>query len=398
MILKDKHIFILGATKFDGPDQSTSYNIAKELAKNNFVYYIDYPITWKDYFKQKETEQIRTRKRYFSPFSDGLTSGGIENLKIIISPPLISINFLPEGKIYRLMLKLNELIIRHRIKKTIRLNKISKFIFINSFNFHYPGISDPLKPALTVYHCVDPMIIPYDMKHGIISENELVAKSDLVICTSRMLYEEKLKQNKNTYFIPNAADITQSSKALDKALALSIHFSGLKRPVIGYAGSIERRIDYALIKELTEANMDKSFVFAGPLMPEFVPEWFLNTANIYYIGRLPFEEMPGLIKGFDVAIIPFKKDAVSRTIFPLKLFEYLGAGKPVVASNFNPDLKDFTHDVVTYCDDANSFSIAIEQALKSENPNLIQDRLNVAKQNTWERRGEEIAELIFRNL
>ena len=398
MILKDKHIFILGATKFDGPDQSTSYNTAKELTKYNFVYYIDYPITWKDYFKQKGTEQIRTRKRYFSPFSDGLASGEIKNLKVLISPPLISINFLPEGKIYRLLLKFNELIIRHRIKKAIKLNNISEFIFINSFNFHYPGLADPLKPALTVYHCVDPMIIPYDMKHGIISENELVAKSDLVICTSRMLYEEKLNQNSNTHFIPNAADITQSSKAMDKDLAVSIHFAGLQRPIIGYAGSIERRIDYTLMKDVAEANKDKSFVFAGPLMPEFVPEWFLRTANIFYFGRLPFEEMPGLIKGFDVAIIPFKKDAVSRTIFPLKLFEYLGAGKPVVASNFNPDLKDYTHDVVTYCDDAHSFSMAIESALKTEKPNLIQERVNIAKENTWEKRGKEIAELIFRNL
>ncbi|SDM75877.1 Glycosyltransferase involved in cell wall bisynthesis [Daejeonella rubra] len=398
MILKGKHIFILGATKFDGPDQSTSYNTAKELAKNNFVYYIDYPITWKDYFKLKGTEQIRTRKKYFSPFSDGLTSGGIENLKIIISPPLISINFLPEGKIYRLILKFNELLIRKRIRKVIKLNNISEFIFINSFNFHYPGIADSLKPALTVYHCVDPMIIPYDMKHGIISEDELVAKSDLVICTSRMLYEEKLKQNRNTHFIPNAADIAHSSKALDKDLPVNIHLSDLKKPVIGYAGSIERRIDYALLKEVAEANKDKSFVFAGPLMPEFVPEWFLRTENIFYIGRIPFEEIPGLIKGFDVAIIPFKKDAVSRTIFPLKLFEYLGAGKPVVASNFNPDLKDFTHEVVSYCDNAQSFSLAIDAALKTEDPNLIQPRLNVARENTWERRVEEIAELIFRNL
>jgi len=398
MLLKDKHIFILGATKFDGPDQSTSYNTAKELAKNNFVYYIDYPITWKDFFKQKGTEQIRARKKYFSPFSDGLKSGEIKNLKIIISPPLISINFLPEGKIYRLLLKFNELIIRHRIKKAIKSNNVSEFIFINSFNFHYPGIADPMKPALTVYHCVDPMIIPYDMKHGIISENELVAKSNLVICTSRMLYEEKLKQNSNTHFIPNAADITQSSKALNNELAVSIHLTGLQRPIIGYAGSIERRIDYALMKDVAESNKDKSFVFAGPLMPEFVPEWFLKTSNIFYIGRLPFHEMPGLIKGFDVAIIPFKKDSVSRTIFPLKLFEYLGAGKPVVASNFNPDLKDYTSEVVIYCDDSHSFSMAIESALKTENPKLIEARLNIAKENTWEKRGKEIAELIFRNL
>jgi len=395
MILKGKHIFILGATKFDGPDQSTSFNIARELSKNNYVYYIDYPITWKDYLSKKNNKLIQKRKKYFSPFSDGIVSSGIENLKIIISPPLISINFLPEGKVYRSILRFNESVIRNRMKKAIRKNKIKDFIYINSFNFHYPCLADQLKPALSVYHCVDPMIIPYDMKHGIISEDELVLKSDLVICTSRMLYEEKKKQNANTYFIPNAADIEHSSKALENNLPINHHLEGIKRPIIGYAGSIERRFDYELIREVIITNPDKSFVFAGPLMPEFVPEWFLKTQNIHYIGRLPFDDMPGLIKGFDIAIIPFKKDEVSRTIFPLKLFEYLGAGKPVISTDFNSDLEEFTHGMVSFCKDAPSFTKAIEETLKTDNSHLIQARITVAKENTWEKRGEEIAELIF---
>lgn len=398
MILKDKHIFILGAAKFDGPDQSTSYNVARELSKSNYVYYIDYPITWKDYIRQKGSQQIRVRKSFFSPFSNGIISGELENLKIIICPPVISINFLPEGKLYRKLLRINEMLIRRRIQKVIRFYKIKEFIYINSFNFHYPRIAEQLKPALSIYHCVDPMIIPYDMKHGIISENELVVNSDLVICTSRKLYEEKKKQNKNTWFIPNAADIKHSSKALEKDLPVNPLISDLKRPVIGYAGSIERRFDYNLLKKVIDSNPDKTFVFAGPLMPDFVPEWFLKTPHVFYIGRLPYEDMPGLIKGFDVAIIPFKKDGVSRTIFPLKLFEYLGAGKPVVATNFNPDLEEFTHGAVSYCEDAQAFSNAIDEALNVNDPHLKQARLTVAKENTWEKRTQEIAELIAAKL
>jgi teichuronic acid biosynthesis glycosyltransferase TuaH len=398
MILKGKYIFILGATKFDGPDQSTSFNIARELSKNNFVYYIDYPITWKDYFNKKNNKLIQVRKQYFSPFSDGIVSSEYDNLKIIISPPLVSINFLPEGRVYRSILRINEFLIRKRMKMAIKKNKIKDFIYINSFNFHYPRIADSLKPALSVYHCVDPMIIPYDMKHGIISEDELVLKSDLVICTSRMLYEEKKKQNLNTYFIPNAADIEHSSKALEENLTVNQHLNGIARPVIGYAGSIERRFHYELIREVINANPDKNFVFAGPLMPEFVPEWFLKTPNLHYIGRLPFQDMPGLIKGFDIAIIPFKKDEVSRTIFPLKLFEYLGAGKPVIATDFNPDLEEFTHGMVSFCKDATQFMNAIEEILKTDNPHLKQARISVAKENTWEKRGEEIAELIFNTI
>jgi len=95
--------------------------------------------------------------------------------------------------------------------------------------------------------------------------------------------------------------------------------------------------------------------------------------------------MPAVLKGFDVAIIPFKKDEVSSHIFPLKLFEYLGSGRPVVSTDFNPDLKDFTSDTVFYCKNAKEFSEALEAALK-DTPLLQQKRLAIAADNTWEHR------------
>jgi glycosyltransferase involved in cell wall biosynthesis len=105
-----------------------------------------------------------------------------------------------------------------------------------------------------------------------------------------------------------------------------------------------------------------------------------------------------MVKGFDIALIPFKKDDVSATIFPLKLFEYLGAGKPVVATNFNPDLHEFTQDTVTYCNNATAFSMAINEALLNDNEQRKQERLHIASQNTWEKRGNELSELIASHL
>src|SRR5690606_27935749 len=105
--------------------------------------------------------------------------------------------------------------------------------------------------------------------------------------------------------------------------------------------------------------------------------------------------MPAVLKGFDVSIIPFKKDDVSATIFPLKLFEYLGAGKPVVCTDFNSDLNDHTGDTVIYCQNHLEFTKAIDVSLQQDLPELRNKRLLVASANTWDERLRELSALIF---
>jgi teichuronic acid biosynthesis glycosyltransferase TuaH len=89
MILKDKVVIILGIAKFDGLFESTSYTVAKYLAINNQVYYVDYPYTWKDYLTRRDAAFIK-RKNLFSRKSDGLLTTDIPGLKIVIVPPLLS--------------------------------------------------------------------------------------------------------------------------------------------------------------------------------------------------------------------------------------------------------------------------------------------------------------------
>ena len=125
-----------------------------------------------------------------------------------------------------------------------------------------------------------------------------------------------------------------------------------------------------------------------------LPATWYKKSNVHLIGRVPFEEMPSILKGFDVAIIPFKKDAVSNTIFPLKLFEYLGSGVPVVSSNFNEDLKDFTKQTVSYCATADEFSIALNDAIENESIIRKNERVKIAEENTWEKRAKEFSDLL----
>ncbi|WP_442588347.1 glycosyltransferase [Pedobacter sp. AW31-3R] len=394
MILKNKVIVFLGNTRYDSPIQATSLFIARNLSKYNKVFFIDYPFTMKDYFDYKRTDKLKDREGKFSLSSDGLMDTDLPNLKIVITPPVLPINFLPEGRIFRFLLKINEQLIASRLKHIFKKQGIKDFIYINSFNFHYPEVVKGLNPSLKIYHCVDPIIVPYDKKHGLISETQLLKDSDLVICTSKALYNEKKLANSNTYFVPNATDSTVGQLSLAAGLPDHERVAGLKKPIIGYLGTIERRINYDLLEKVILAHPDKSFVLAGPVSEGFLPDSFKSYPNVHVIGSVPYDEVPQMIKSFDVAIIPFKKDEVSNTIFPIKLFEYMSAGKPVVASDFNEDLKDFTRNSVEYCGDASSFSRAINSALLNDSEVKIEERKALAKENTWEQRSEQISEII----
>jgi teichuronic acid biosynthesis glycosyltransferase TuaH len=393
MRLKGKVIFILGIAKFDGQFESTSFTMAKYLAEDNDVYYIDYPYTWKDYFLNR-TAGFYTRKRYFKKNDVELIDIANTKLKVVIVPPLLPINFISEGNFYRFLLGLNENTILQRIAQVIAKFNITNYIYINSSNFHYPNIGQLLMPKLSVYHCVDPIIGSYDANHGRMSEDMIIQHADLIICTSKQLFKEKAAKNIDSYFIPNAANLEFSSLAMKPDLIVNERLREIPKPVIGYFGNIERRINFDLLFEVANSNPDKSFVFAGPVTERFVPFAFKNLPNVHFIGQIPYEEMPSVLKGFDVCMIPFKKDEVSNTIFPLKLFEYLGAGKPVIATDFNMDLKDFTRDAVAYCGTANEFNIALAIMLQQDDTDRINERLKIASENTWEVRFNQFSTLI----
>ncbi|HTN21157.1 MAG TPA: glycosyltransferase [Pelobium sp.] len=393
-MLKNAVVFILSNAKYDAPIESTGYTIAKHLAQHNQVFYVEYPATLKDYYHFKKSPEFAKKKELYHKRSDGLLDTDIPNLKIVITRLLLSINFLPEGWLYRSLLSYNEKQIVRRIKRIIKIFGVKDFVFINSFNIHYPNVGKLLSPTLNVYHCVDPLVSGYDTKHGLLSEQEIVKNSDLIICTSKKLFNINSGRHKNVHFIPNAADFEHSQQASLPETPILPELTKIKKPVIGFLGNLEGRTNFELITAVAEKNPDKSFVFVGPAENVYRQRLISKANNIHQLGAVPYYQMPQVLKGFDVAIIPFRKDEFSATIFPLKLFEYLGSGKPVISTDFNTDLNEQTEGTVPFCANADEFSNAINDVLTNDNEEKKAQRLAIAKNNTWDKRANEFSDLL----
>ena len=141
--------------------------------------------------------------------------------------------------------------------------------------------------------------------------------------------------------------------------------------------------------QLFSLHPDWTFAFVGPDRG-FGIERFTNCKNVYFFGLKPISELPKYLAGFDVCIIPYKVDAYTSGVMPIKFFEYLATGKPVVSTPI-PEIARFS-DLIDTASVAEEFASAIERRLSNDPEDQRQWRIDVAKSNSWETRIREILE------
>jgi len=380
--MKQAYLFI-SLPRHDADFTSTPWQLAMELANRHVVFFIDHPFTFWEAIRKSMSSAIRWRWKAYL----GKGCMNKEGVLVIAAPFVWPINFLPAGKLYQFFKKWNEKILARSVNRVTARFSVDQWIYVNSFDFYYHGIHRHLdKPfALKIYHCIDPIIKSYSKKHGQYLEPAAAREADLVISTAPALSQRFIREgiNQNSFLIPNAANVALFSSRVEKCHRC---VEGISGKVMGYLGSIERRIDYALLVEVLAQLQDWTLVLAGPVDLSYLPVHIRKHPRIHFTGAVPHEEAPGIIRKFDVAIIPFLQDGVSAGIYPLKLFEYLATGKPVVSTNFNPEILAELREVVQVANSAEDFAAACEH-LHTQNTSLhVEQRQRVAAKNTWTHR------------
>jgi glycosyltransferase involved in cell wall biosynthesis len=287
------------------------------------------------------------------------------------------------------------------IRKLIR-QWTSRLRFKNPLFWIYTPFSAPILEGFdvdSVYECVD----EFRAAKGLISpaiiaemEDNLLRKVRMTVVTHENLLPHRARLCPDTFHIPNAADTGRLREAALGRFDIPDDIAQIPHPRFGFVGYIHYWIDVELIRFLAAKRPDWSFILIGP------KSRFANLAslrshrNVHVLGRKPESTIPSYLQAFDCCINPYVTGPLADHCNPLKLYEYVAAGKPVVSTDM-PSARKFTGEV----DIASSYDQFLKLcgdriAQLPEPRSTIERRLKVAEPHSWESRFNQLNVLLDR--
>lgn len=230
-----------------------------------------------------------------------------------------------------------------------------------------------------IYDCMDewedfPGIQPALLE----GEKQLLHKSDLVTFTAQVLYDKYAEQTRKAMVLRNAVAFDLFAKhVVPNDIA-----SSYDHPIIGYYGALAEWLDYDLLIFLAKQRPQWTFILLGDIFVDV--DELKALPNVHLLGRKPHEEMPLYLYHFDACLIPFKINKITDAVDPVKMYEYLSAGKPVVAARIL-ELRHY-EDILYLADTHEQFLAQIDKVLAEDDPALARERIKLAKANDWHQR------------
>ncbi|MHB8412003.1 MAG: glycosyltransferase [Candidatus Acidiferrales bacterium] len=228
-------------------------------------------------------------------------------------------------------------------------------------------------PGFSVlYYCLD--------RFSQQEEKELTVRADIVVVVNNPLAEEKRQLNPRTYSVPTGVDVCRYA---DTSAYLEPHeLARIPRPRVGVTATFTHHVDYELLLHVARKRSDVSFVLVGPIFrgsngPDAIDLPLIRELrscnNVYWLGSKPTNDLPSYVRAFDAALIPFKDRPFNRARGPLKLYQYLAAGVPVVSTTLSTF--ETKPPGVSFAETKDNFVAAIEHVLRTPPDDALKARI-----------------------
>lgn len=259
--------------------------------------------------------------------------------------------------------------------------------------------------TFTVYECYDDYLAPENHRTQAQrqvaqrQQERILGSVDVTLATSEGVAARLAQRHRSVHFVPNAADVQHFSRACDPITSVPSDIADLPRPVLGFVGTLNQGIDLDLLVQVAARRPAWSVVLVGPFYA--CDEGFTRSLavrgarqrrNIHFLGKRAYERIPSYLKGFDVCLIPYANSVFNWHRSPVKLYEYLATGKPIVSTDI-PAVRSF-RGLVRVARDAREFEQQVAAALAEQDEALRQQRLAAARENSWEKRAEQVLGII----
>lgn len=247
-----------------------------------------------------------------------------------------------------------------------------------------------------IYDYVDDLsVFPGNQRRLASDHTAFTRQARLVLATSQRLLEKVQGLRTDALLCPNGVDYDHFARSRNARLVPPddlIELLADGKPLAGYVGALARWLDYTLLEAVARKRSDWYFILIGPDHDRTLPDALLGLPNVRWLGPKPYQELPAYLNSFSAALIPFHLNAITHATSPLKLYEYMAAGKPVIST---PIYEATRIPGVLLAQDANEFASQLNLAMiLSTDADYLALSESIARQNTWEKRARQIIDAL----